>query len=75
MLCCAKFVLPGTRQRSRRQRLALTSLDQDIDNITDAPVAARLREADVRDGYWVEEDPPLTAIVSWIRRRSELGVT
>ncbi|BCS19709.1 uncharacterized protein APUU_20141S [Aspergillus puulaauensis] len=45
-------------------------LCRDIDIITDAPVAARLHEADVRAGYWVEEDPPLTAILFWIQRCS-----
>lgn len=36
-------------------------------NTSDQLVALDLREADVRAGYWVDEDPPLPSIQAWIQ--------
>jgi hypothetical protein len=39
---------------------------QDLVNITDQFIYADLREADLRAGHWVDEDPPLATILLWI---------
>ncbi|KAE8397716.1 hypothetical protein BDV37DRAFT_49560 [Aspergillus pseudonomiae] len=40
-------------------------LDADLDSISDQSVAVTLGKADLKAGYWLEEDPSLPTILSW----------
>jgi len=42
-------------------------LREELNGITDDHVTSDLRGADRRKGYWLEEDPSLDLILSWIR--------
>ncbi|QKX56773.1 uncharacterized protein TRUGW13939_03880 [Talaromyces rugulosus] len=53
-------------QRAARLREITQSLQSDLNRITDQSTYSDLREADVRAGLWVDEDPPLAAISLWI---------
>ncbi|KAK2754027.1 hypothetical protein FQN54_007196 [Arachnomyces sp. PD_36] len=43
------------------------SLRNEISTITDNHVVSELRAADVRAGHWIEEDPSLSTMLSFIR--------
>ncbi|BDD56977.1 hypothetical protein MPDQ_002869 [Monascus purpureus] len=43
---------------------------EELAQITDQHVLADLRAADMRAGYWVNEDPSLNSIIRWIRSSS-----
>ncbi|KAK6365001.1 uncharacterized protein PV06_04449 [Exophiala oligosperma] len=42
-------------------------LRQELNDITDEHVVGDLRNADRRKGYWIDEDPTLDRMLSWIR--------
>ncbi|KAJ5887969.1 hypothetical protein N7495_008010 [Penicillium taxi] len=45
-----------------------TTLHQELARITDQHVVADLRNADLRAGYWLDDDPSLDVIRHWIQR-------
>lgn len=54
------------RSQSRITLLLISALiHQEIINTSDQIVASELRDADVRAGYWVNEDPSLSSIQLW----------
>ncbi|CRG85950.1 hypothetical protein PISL3812_02953 [Talaromyces islandicus] len=53
-------------QRAARLRDITQTLQNDLNRITDQSIYSDLRQADVRAGLWVDEDPPLAAISMWI---------
>ncbi|EEH04843.1 conserved hypothetical protein [Histoplasma capsulatum var. duboisii H88] len=48
-------------------RSASEALHTELVAITDSVVVNDLRSADVRAGYWLVDDPPLSTILNWIR--------
>ncbi|KAK5064552.1 hypothetical protein LTR84_000385 [Exophiala bonariae] len=56
---------------SPRHANALRAIDnrlhEELNQITDQHVVNDLRNADRRKGYWVDEDPTLERMLSWIR--------
>ncbi|KAH8692661.1 hypothetical protein BGW36DRAFT_399485 [Talaromyces proteolyticus] len=57
---------PKTGARAVRLREVDQVLHNELGNITDQSIYSDLREADARAGLWVDEDPPLAAIMLWI---------
>ncbi|PGH04064.1 hypothetical protein GX51_03734 [Blastomyces parvus] len=47
-------------------RAATEALHSELAGITDNAVVNDLRSADMRAGYWLDEDPSLSAIQSWM---------
>ncbi|KAL2002719.1 hypothetical protein VTN02DRAFT_6102 [Thermoascus thermophilus] len=45
-------------------------LREELANVTDQYVVSDLRAADVRAGHWLDEDPSLSTILSYIRSHS-----
>jgi len=40
---------------------------KELNTITDERVVSDLRTADYQAGHWLQEDPPLHTVLSWIR--------
>ncbi|KLJ06603.1 hypothetical protein EMPG_17904 [Blastomyces silverae] len=49
---------------------ASQALLTELADITDNAVVNDLRSADMRSGYWLDEDPSLSGIQSWIRSQN-----
>ncbi|KUL90431.1 hypothetical protein ZTR_00098 [Talaromyces verruculosus] len=56
----------SSRGHSTQLREIDQLLRQELDSITDHTIFSDLRQADLRAGLWVSEDPPLAAIQLWI---------
>ena len=60
--------MPAEAAISVGAELILTNIGlQELSQITDDHVMSDLRGADRRKAYWVDEDPSLDRILSWIR--------
>jgi hypothetical protein len=46
---------------------SLANKHQEIQNIPDSAIHAKLLHMDFSAGYWTEEDPVIEDILSWIR--------
>ncbi|KAL1991370.1 hypothetical protein VTN49DRAFT_5362 [Thermomyces lanuginosus] len=57
---------PKSPDTDARLRHVDEILRQELAEITDQFIHADLRKADVRAGHWVDEDPPLAAVMMWI---------
>ncbi|KAF3387195.1 hypothetical protein F1880_000991 [Penicillium rolfsii] len=65
-------ILRGQRPTSAHGpslKAANTTLQQELNRITDQHVVADLRAADVRAGHWLDDDPSLATIQRWIAGR------
>ncbi|BCS22771.1 uncharacterized protein APUU_30996A [Aspergillus puulaauensis] len=57
---------PGPQQGGQIKAVSGT-FRQELAQISNQHVVADLRAADVRAGHWLDDDPTLDAILSWIR--------
>lgn len=48
-------------------KCAHAMLQQELARVTDQHVVANLRAADMREGYWLDDDPSLECIRRWIQ--------
>ncbi|KAL2866979.1 uncharacterized protein BJX67DRAFT_109543 [Aspergillus lucknowensis] len=60
---------PGPQHATQLKAISNT-FRQELAQISNHHVIADLRAADVRAGHWLDDDPTLDAILSWIRSHS-----
>ncbi|KAJ5239753.1 hypothetical protein N7468_004372 [Penicillium chermesinum] len=58
-----------TANQATALKAANTVLQQELARITDQHVVADLRNADLRAGHWVDDDPSLDVLRRWIQGR------
>ncbi|KAL4873529.1 hypothetical protein BDV12DRAFT_80095 [Aspergillus spectabilis] len=63
-------ILRGQRpgpQHAGQMKVVSSAFRQELAQISNHHIVADLRAADVRAGHWLDDDPALDAILSWIR--------